>query len=83
MTNIQMMSIIKLTLHQTHAKSEKHAVSLTVLGRGYLSPLILISVNCTITDSVRWGVLAFGLTLVFVLMASWKISGMNYGEWYN
>jgi hypothetical protein len=27
--------------------------------------------------------LAFGLTLVSVLLASWKISGMDYGEWYN
>lgn len=70
-------------LKQTQAKSEKHSKSLTVLGWGYWGPLILISVICTITDSVRWGFLAFGLTLLVVLLASWKISGMNAGEWYN
>ena len=68
---------------QTSEKSPEHAKSLMVLGLGYWIPLVIISVVTTITDSARWGFLAFGITLLIVLLASFKLSTMNFDEWYN
>ena len=59
---------------------------MSILSFGYWIPLIIISIVTTITDSQKWGFLAFFINLLFIAGLSIKISkdgGIGYTEWYD
>jgi len=70
-------------LKKTMEKSAAHATSLKILAFGYWVPLIIISIITTVADAQKWGFLAFGLTLLAVIGASYKTSAVSFKEWYD
>jgi len=67
----------------TIAKSNKHKNSLYVLSFGYWIPLMIITIVFTITKDNTLGYIIFAVCQLLVIITSFIISGMPFGQWYN